>query len=212
MPRRRYGSARVFLALCRAEPANQRARFELSADVLHLRLLLTREDATSGNADVAAVLIQSNAASQHVELFLAEARVGARDTGLRAIEARIDTRREPLDGHRDRSRIPLDHFGGMHAPKRRNRRPRCALEFSAPGEIHLRRRARACAHARDRNGHFSSSPSRTANAGRTTALEKYRLSSFHSEWIYAGASWSSKKSMCFSLTNHSFWKWKIALR
>src|SRR5262249_35769342 len=61
---------------------------------LQVRLLLPRKHAPGGLAHVGAIEIQPDASSEHLDVVLAEARVCARDAGLRAVKACVDTPRK----------------------------------------------------------------------------------------------------------------------
>src|SRR5262245_44204434 len=75
-------------------PARKLAQLERAAQKLQVRLLLPRKHVPGGLAHVGAIEIQPDASSEHLDVVLAEARVYARDAGLRAVNACVDTPRK----------------------------------------------------------------------------------------------------------------------
>jgi len=81
---------RVPLALLTARPASLGARLHDRPGKLGFELGLPTEDASRRGTEIAAVLAQANAADQHPDVVLTEARIGTGRTALRAIEAGLD--------------------------------------------------------------------------------------------------------------------------
>lgn len=111
---------RMLLALRGAQLAREHADIELAAQQLHLWLLLPRQNAPSRSANVTAILVEPDAAAEHVDLLFTETRVRACDARLRAIEASVDASSEALHGHNNRGGIGFDHLGRVHARPARN--------------------------------------------------------------------------------------------
>ena len=122
---------RMALAFNGAQLTRKHARLELTAQQLELGLLLTGQDAGGCDADVATILIQSNAATEHRDLLLAEARVRARVASLRAIETCVDACGEALDGHDVGRWIGFDELRGVHVSLARNACARSHTAISA---------------------------------------------------------------------------------
>ena len=77
----------VPLALLSAHPARPRARLQSRSRHLRVERRLPREDLAGGIAEIGAVEVEADAASQHLYVSFAEAGVGAGRAGLGAVEA-----------------------------------------------------------------------------------------------------------------------------
>ena len=84
----------VQLALGGARRARDRARFDRGAHHAGIRLGLTGDDACGNRAEIRAVIVEADALRQQLRILLCAARIRARDTCLRAVEAGLQAREE----------------------------------------------------------------------------------------------------------------------
>jgi hypothetical protein len=100
----------VTLAFLRAGTARPDARLEHGSGDRRIELGLAREDPSGRRADVAAVQARPDAAHERRQLRLTQAGVRAGDTGLRAVEARLDALDQRTLRQGRRSRMGLEHL------------------------------------------------------------------------------------------------------
>jgi len=84
----------VAFALLATGEAGRRTGFDRRADHAEISRRLPCHRATGGAAGVGAVEVQPNAADQHAQIVLAQARIGACGTACSAVEALSDTAQE----------------------------------------------------------------------------------------------------------------------
>lgn len=104
---------RMLVALVGADLAGCPARFQLRLNDIPLGLSLPGQHARRRGTCVRAVEIQTDAAAKHIQLFLSQTRIGARDAALVAFDTRLDTIDEPVEVL-DRLRVLGEQFLGDH--------------------------------------------------------------------------------------------------
>jgi hypothetical protein len=106
----------VPFALIAAGAAGCRAGFDHGADHTEVAGSLADQDAASSIAGVGAVEVDPNAADQRLQVFLAEAGVGAAGTGGGTLGAVLDAAQELVAIKAARLRMRVDHFFDGHVP------------------------------------------------------------------------------------------------
>src|SRR5207247_402649 len=104
----------VPLALLATGAAGRRAGLDRCADDAEIERGLAGHDAAGGLACVGAVEAEANAADQLLQVFLAEAGVGAAGTGSGTVDAVLDTAQERVAIKAARLWMRLDHFSNCH--------------------------------------------------------------------------------------------------
>jgi hypothetical protein len=100
----------VPLALLAAGAACLQARFHHSARELGNELRLPAQDSSGRDADVTAVLTESDAAELLLDMWLTEARVGAGGAALGAVKAGFDAGDQRGRVYLNRPRMRLQHL------------------------------------------------------------------------------------------------------
>jgi hypothetical protein len=105
---------RVLGAFVAARTTRDQARLELRSQQSDIRVMLAGEHASGCDADVRAVHVQTNTASKHVDLGLAETCIGACTAALSAIEASLDAFRQSIVRDYQLRRAGLQHVSDVH--------------------------------------------------------------------------------------------------
>ena len=104
----------VPLTLLTTDAASRRAGFDRRADDDEIRRGLASHDASGRLARVGAVEVEPDAADQLLQVFLAEARVGAAGTGSGTVEAVLDAAQEHVAIEAARLWMQLDDLLNRH--------------------------------------------------------------------------------------------------
>jgi hypothetical protein len=99
---------RVQLALVTAKAAGRSARLEGRRNHVSFERGLTRDDATGRITEIGTIEIEPDAAGERFRVSLAQTRISARRTRLRAVETGADAGQDCVIGD-DRLRMRLDH-------------------------------------------------------------------------------------------------------
>jgi hypothetical protein len=111
------------LALVTAKAAGGRARLQSGRDDLRLQCCLARDDAACCVTEIGTIEIEPDAARERFRVGLAQTRISARRTGLRAVETGADAGQECVTGD-NRLRTRLDH-GLCETHWDSSKQPRC---------------------------------------------------------------------------------------
>jgi hypothetical protein len=100
----------VLFTFITAFMAGSGAGLELTADDGPVRPIQTHKHSAGGCADIGAILVETNAADQWLNVVFAQTRISAGCAELGAVEAGIDALKHGLEVHVLLSRMSLDHF------------------------------------------------------------------------------------------------------